>query len=240
MDNKKLKTVGITPRWDGGANLMGISYTYIDSILKAGAAPMLLPLTDSAPVLEAAAAKCDGFLFIGGPDIDPAYFGEEKRFDSVEVSPERDRMEAALFKLVLETRKPVLGICRGIQVINVMLGGTLYQDIPSEYSTDIRHSMDPPADRIWHKVTLTEGEPLKKLIGREEIGVNSSHHQAIRELAPGLKVMAVSEDGLTEAVYMPDHPFLWGVQWHPERLWQTGPESEMLFRAFIGAMEQER
>jgi len=238
MDSKNLKIVGVTPRWDGGSSLMGVTYTYIDSIIKAGAVPMLLPLTDSVTVLEAAADKCDGFLFIGGPDMDPAYFGEEKRFDSVEICPERDRMEAELFKLVLKSRKPVLGICRGIQVMNVLLGGTLYQDIPSEYRTDIRHSMDPPADRIWHKVTLTEGEPLRELMGEAVIGVNSSHHQAIKTVAPGLKVMAVSEDGLTEAIYMPDHPFFWGVQWHPERLWETGPESEKLFRAFTAAMEK--
>ena len=230
-----MKLVGVTPRWEAGNGQTGINKAYTDSLVRAGAAPLILPLTDSEEVLEAVCARCDGFLFSGGPDIDPAYYGEIKRFDSVEICPERDVTEAAVFRIALASGKPMLGICRGIQVFNVLLGGTLYQDIPSEYDTELAHSRQP-ANRIWHKIRLCEDTPLRALLGAGEIGVNTSHHQAIKSLAPGLRPMAISEDGLTEAVYMPDHPFFWGVQWHPEQLWQTGPESEKLFGAFVNSL----
>ena len=272
-----MKIVGITPRWDAASGQTGVNKAYTDSILRAGAAPVVLPLTGSEDALSTFCARCDGFLFSGGPDIDPAFYGEQARSDTVQICPERDEMEMALFRLALASRKPMLGICRGIQVFNVMLGGTLYQDIPSEYSTDIRHSMQP-ANRIWHRVNICDSTPLHALLcganaaesansgdpaGAAEsaysgdpagaavsaysgdpagaavsayVGVNSSHHQAVKDLAPGLRPMAFSEDGLIEAVYLPDHPFFWGVQWHPEQLWQTGPESAKLFGAFVNAL----
>lgn len=235
MGTDKLKLVGITPRFETGSGQTGVSKAYTDSIVRAGAAPVILPLTGSAEVLEAVCARCDGFLFSGGPDIDPRYYGEEKRFDSVEVCFERDVCEAEIFRIALASRKPMLGICRGIQVFNVMLGGTLYQDIPSEYATELCHSRQP-SNRIWHRVDICDGSPLRTLFDAAEIGVNTSHHQAVRTLAPGLRTMAFSEDGLIEAVNMPDHPFFWGVQWHPEQLWLTGPESAQLFGAFVAAM----
>ncbi|MBR7062793.1 MAG: type 1 glutamine amidotransferase [Clostridia bacterium] len=248
-----MKIVGITPRWDAASGQTGVNKAYTDSILRAGAAPVVLPLTGSEDALSTFCARCDGFLFSGGPDIDPAFYGEQARSDTVQICPERDEMEMALFRLALASRKPMLGICRGIQVFNVMLGGTLYQDIPSEYSTDIRHSMQP-ANRIWHRVNICDSTPLHALLWGANaaesansgdpagaavsayVGVNSSHHQAVKDLAPGLRPMAFSEDGLIEAVYLPDHPFFWGVQWHPEQLWQTGPESAKLFGAFVNAL----
>ena len=284
-----MKIVGITPRWDAASGQTGVNKAYTDSILRAGAAPVVLPLTGSEDALSTFCARCDGFLFSGGPDIDPAFYGEQARSDTVQICPERDEMEMALFRLVLASRKPMLGICRGIQVFNVILGGTLYQDIPSEYSTDIRHSMQP-ANRIWHRVNICDSTPLHTLLWGANaaesanlgdpagaamsansgdpagtavsansgdpagaavsansgdpagaavsayVGVNSSHHQAVKDLAPGLRPMAFSEDGLIEAVYLPDHPFFWGVQWHPEQLWQTGPESAKLFGAFVNAL----
>jgi putative glutamine amidotransferase len=143
-------------------------------------------------------------------------------------------MEAFVFReAVLNQGKPALGICRGIQFINAALGGSLYQDIPTELPSKITHSMKPPYDAPAHSVRLLPESPLSKLTGKERLEVNSSHHQGIKRLAKGLEAMAWSDDGLVEAVYMPDHPYVWAVQWHPEM--SLGDEdSRKIFASFVG------
>ena len=132
-------------------------------------------------------------------------------------------------------RKPLLGICRGIQFLNVHLGGTLYQDLPAEHPSAANHHQTPPYDAPVHSVTLTAGSPLCALLGKDTLAVNSLHHQAIKTLAPGLAAMAVSEDGLTEAVCLPDKRFVWAVQWHPEFSFRVNEDSRKIFKAFVGA-----
>lgn len=149
--------------------------------------------------------------------------------------PQRDRMEGAVLSYVMESGKPALGICRGHQFINAALGGTLYEDLPLQHPSTADHNMKPPYDRVAHKVTVLERTPLAGLLGSGELGVNSSHHQAVRETAPCLRPMAVSEDGLVEAVFHPDHPFLWGVQWHPEFFFRRDEASRKILRAFTEA-----
>ena len=129
----------------------------------------------------------------------------------------------------------MLGICRGIQFFNACLGGTLYQDLPTEYPSEVAHVMRPPYDQAVHSIALLPGSPLSALLGRTELGVNSYHHQAIKALPPGLGEMARSEDGLVEAVYLPDKSFVWAVQWHPEFSFRTDENSRKIFSAFVAA-----
>ncbi|QSY58748.1 gamma-glutamyl-gamma-aminobutyrate hydrolase family protein [Bifidobacterium imperatoris] len=150
------------------------------------------------------------------------------------LSPERDRMESLLLPAAMALDKPILGICRGIQFINKYLGGTLWQDLPSEHPSAVEHHMNPPYDTFGHSVSLIPGTPLASLFaGQSEIAVNSYHHQAVREAAPGLNVMAVAPDGVIEALYRPASRFLWAVQWHPEFLYKVDARSQAIFNAFV-------
>ena len=127
----------------------------------------------------------------------------------------------------------MLGICRGIQLLNALLGGTLYQDLPTEHPSSVPHVMKPPYDRPCHTVRLVEGGTLRRLLGREELGVNSYHHQAVRRLAPSLRAEAWSPDGLVEAAVCPEHPFLLAVQWHPELCFRSDPAGAAIFRTLV-------
>lgn len=144
-------------------------------------------------------------------------------------------MERRLFPLVLATKKPMLGICRGVQLFNVMLGGTLYQDIPTECPSGVEHHETPPYDKAAHTVCLAQDTPLFLAVGEEQIHVNSYHHQGIKALGKGLCEAAAAPDGLTEAVYLPEHPFCLAVQWHPEFSYKTDENSRKIFRAFVAA-----
>ena len=153
------------------------------------------------------------------------------------LSPERDRVESRLLAEVMVADKPILGICRGIQFINKYLGGTLWQDLPTEHPSEIEHHMKPPYDAFGHTVSLTPGTPLADLFaGQSEIAVNSYHHQAVREPAPGLEVMATAPDGVIEAIWRPTSRFLWAVQWHPEFLYRVDPRSQAIFDSFVSAV----
>nr|WP_240541405.1 gamma-glutamyl-gamma-aminobutyrate hydrolase family protein [Bifidobacterium santillanense] len=166
--------------------------------------------------------------------------GDDATGRSEALSPERDRMESRLLPAVMRLDKPILGICRGIQFINRYLGGTLWQDLPTEHPSGVEHHMNPPYDAFGHTVTLTPGTPLAGLFtGRREIAVNSYHHQAVRELAPGLRVMATAPDGVIEALWRPASRFLWAVQWHPEFLYKVDPRSQAIFDAFVAAARGE-
>ena len=178
---------------------------------------------------------CDGVLFTGGQDVSPELYGEKPRQACGEICKKRDAFEQRLFAQALEQDKPMLGICRGIQFFNACLGGTLYQDLPAEHPSDVAHAMRPPYDRAVHSVLLLPESPLAALLGRTKMGVNSYHHQAIKALAPGLAEMARSEDGLVEAVYMPNKSFVWAVQWHPEFSFRTDENSRKIFAAFAAA-----
>ena len=153
-----------------------------------------------------------------------------------ELCPARDTLERELLNRALEQDKPILGICRGLQILNVTLGGTLYQDLPTEHPPEISHSMKPPYDRAAHTVRILPDTPLAALLQKPELGVNSCHHQAIKTLAPGLVEMARSTDGLIEAVYLPGKTFVWAVQWHPELSLHAGEASRKMFIALVTAV----
>jgi len=209
--------IGVIPLWDEKKDSIWMLPGYMRGLEEAGAAPVILPLTVSENVLKQTADKFDGFLFTGGHDVNPKLYGQEKTVHCGEICEERDRMETYIFReAVLKQNKPALGICRGIQFFNVLLGGSLYQDIPTELPSAISHVKGPPYDVPAHSVRIAAKSPLFKLLEKEHIEVNSYHHQGVNRIAEGLEIMAVADDGLAEAVYMPDRPYVWAVQWHPE------------------------
>jgi putative glutamine amidotransferase len=229
--------IGLTPQYDYDKNRVWIGPNYLEAIRTAGGVPILLPLQVEKDELAAAANVCDGFLFTGGPDIDPFRFGEETIKQCGVVVPERDKMEENLFQIAMESDMPILGICRGIQVLNVFLGGTLYQDISAQFPSDLSlsHSQQSGNSVLTHSVLISEDTMLYNILSKGFIKVNSFHHQAIKDVAPALKVAGVSMDSLVEAVFLPEHKFFLGVQWHPEHLFSTNEDALNIFKAFVKA-----
>jgi putative glutamine amidotransferase len=182
-------------------------------------------------------APFDGLLLPGGADIAPHRYGQTSVHPTVTIDAERDELELALARAAVAQGLPVLGICRGIQTLNVALGGTLWQDLPSEHPSAVRHRDPAPADRrrLLHPVAIRAGTLLHRILGREQLWVNSLHHQAVRDLAPGLRPCAEAPDAIVEGAEAPDRPFVLGVQWHPEELWDADPAHAALFAAFCRA-----
>jgi putative glutamine amidotransferase len=232
--NKPL--IGLVPLWDKEKDRLWMRPGYMDGIEQAGGLPVMLPLTTDKALLEQISRTVDGLLFTGGVDVCPSLYGEETMDVCGEIFTRRDEMETVLFPFWMELDKPAFGICRGIQLFNVMLGGTLYQDIGAQFKgvPPLRHQQEKPYDKPSHKVTITPGSPLHALLGADEVAVNSCHHQGIKDLSGELACMAVAEDGLMEAVFMPGKKFVWAVQWHPEYN-LNGEISPKLFSAFVNA-----
>ena len=227
--------IGVTPLYDRERNSYWMLPDYFLALEEVGAVPVMLPLTAEEEECKKLVETFDGFLMAGGPDVAPAYYGEAELAKVIEICPERDGAELTLLRLLWETDKPVFGICRGLQMMNVQRGGTLIQDIPTQHPSSVSHRMAAPYDRIEHTVSICTDTPLYALLGRDTLGVNSSHHQAVKDLAPDLLPMAVAPDGLIEAIWAPEKRFYWAVQWHPERLWSKDENNRRLFSAFVDA-----
>lgn len=212
---------------------------YSRVVASAGGLPVMIPLLDDEATLRALYDRLDGLLLPGGLDLDPATYGEPRRPDCGRVDPDRDRVELQFARWAIAEGKPVFGLCRGLQIVNVALGGTLYQDIAAQFSGAIKHDYFPtagyPRDHLAHEVTVSAGSRLGTLIGPAPLQVNSMHHQAVKELAPGLLPTAVAPDGVVEAVESPDQPFLLGVQWHPESLVERDLRMRRLMAGFVEA-----
>ncbi len=232
----KKPVVGVMPLWDEERDSIWMLPGYLEGIEAAGGLGVVLPLTEDRQNAEQLMRMCDGLLFTGGQDVSPQTYGEAPLNGSVECCAERDAMERLFLGLALDADMPVLGICRGLQFINAALGGTLYQDLPVQRPSGINHRQKPPYDEPAHTVTVPGDTPLGRLLKTETLPVNSCHHQAVRETAPCLRGMAVSPDGLTEALYMPGKRFLWAVQWHPEFDHAKNVHSRRLFGAFVASM----
>jgi Predicted glutamine amidotransferases len=228
--------IGVMPLWDDEKESIWMLPGYFEGINQAGAIPIMFPFTEDKQELDQLINMCDGFLFTGGHDASPELYNENPLDGLVSCCMKRDKMESYILKKTIQINKPVLGICRGIQFINAALGGTLYQNLPTQFETETEHHQNPPYDVPVHKVKVIKDSPLYKCLNSELLDVNSYHHQAVKDLAPNLKVMAVSEDGLVEAVYMPELRFLWAVQWHPEFSYKTDDNSRKIFKAFIEAI----
>ena len=217
---------------------MSLGNAYARAVEGSGGIPVALPFTESADALREYAELCSGFVFSGGFDVEPSLYGEKTKEKCGTVQSYRDCFEISLFGEVYKIKKPIIGICRGSQLINVALGGTLFQDITSEIKTDIAHSQSAPKWEHSHVVTILEGTPLHGLVKSAEIGVNSFHHQSVKAMGKGLLPMAYAPDGVVEAYYLDAEQYLRGYQWHPELMFGRYDTSKIIFEDFINACKK--
>ena len=224
-----MRVVIAMPRMSTDPEPTVAQFKYMESLARAGAGMRWVELSDPEQAVQDA-LTCDGLLLPGGGDMDPKFYGQERIPACGEPNLLRDAAEPLLLRAFLAADKPVLGICRGIQVMNAVLGGDLYQDIkPFEHL---------PHNGHWakvHTVTVRRGTLLSRILGQDTVLVNSQHHQAVDRVAPGFTLAALSEDGIVEAIEKPDARFCLGVQWHPEWLSDADPAMQSLFDAFVNA-----
>jgi len=207
--------------------------SYVDAISRAGNVPMIIADSKDPQKMAIALGKVDILLMIGGEDVAPAYYGEKPIPELGEVNAQRDTFEMALLKEAVKQHKPILGICRGLQIINVFFGGTLYQDLPSQYADhSVNHSSGSRIFKAVHGIKIAKDSRLYQVIQIDSIGVNSAHHQAVKDLAPGFRVAARCTDGVVEAIESDKYPVA-AVQFHPERI-SVGDEP--VFKKFFEEM----
>lgn len=239
--------IGLSPGLDTDDGDLRLRPAYLHAVREAGGCPVVLPFSSSDPCKAQSessflAAQMDGLLLTGGPDPHPFLYGEETLSGCGSVSMLRDRTDLALFSAFFKLKKPIFGICRGAQLINTALGGTLWQDIPSQIPESLLCHNQPYAPNLTaHQVSVCPQSLLYQITGQSVLAVNSFHHQAIRVPGTGLMISALSSDGVCEAVEYPEHPFLLGVQWHPERLTGTGENAkaaQSLFDHFCACCQQ--
>jgi putative glutamine amidotransferase len=230
---------GFPPSW-------AMSQRYIHALTAAGAIPWMIPLLpDDADTMRGIYDELDGFFLPGGADIDPANYGEERHPSCDHSDPARDRVELIMAEWAMRDHKPILGVCRGLQLLNLAAGGTLWQDVESQRPSSIKHDYFPfrdghARDYLAHAVTIREGTRLAEILGAGDRKVNSMHHQGIHRLATGFIVSATAPDGLIEGIEGHGDQFLMAVQWHPEALAEKDPLTQRLFEAFTTAARDYR
>ena len=236
MSAPRIGVSGVVRQWDGNERT-GVNAAYVRSVLAAGGVPVILSPVLGPSYAARAMDGLDGLLLSGGEDIHPALYGAELSPHCYPPSRERDLFELALFAAARQRELPVLGICRGIQLVNVGMGGTLYQHLPTERPREIAHDAGSARDARTHGVRLAAGSRAAQALGATELRVNSFHHQAVDRLAPGLVATGWSDDGVIEAAEGPgDGPWLLTVQWHPEEMHAEVKAPERgLFRALVEA-----
>lgn len=214
---------------------------YLESVRRAGGEPRVLdPASEQAAEVV---GSIDGLLLTGGTDVDPRLYGDSPHATLLNVEPERDDFEIAIVHAARKAMRPVFGICRGLQIVNVALGGTLIQDIPSELPGSLEHSVPTPQNAVAHEIWVTRGSLLyslmqEKLAESDACDVNSRHHQSIKRVAAGFEITATAPDGVVEAIECGRGTFCLGVQWHPENFWRTG-EFRPLFEGFVEASRKQ-
>ncbi|MDP3437187.1 MAG: gamma-glutamyl-gamma-aminobutyrate hydrolase family protein [Bacteroidales bacterium] len=213
----KRPVIGISSTWGEGTSTSA-PLTYVESVIRAGGVPLVLPITLDPAIMAQMLDRVDGLIMTGGEDIDPLkWFGEEPVPGMGEIVPARDSFDIALIRMAVGRGMPLLGICRGHQLLNVAFGGTLYQDIPSQVKgSSVKHSQKAPRYYGTHTINIEKGSLLNKQIGLEKVAVNSYHHQAVKDVAPGFKVTARSVDGIVEAMEKIGSTKVFSVQFHPE------------------------
>jgi putative glutamine amidotransferase len=212
----------------------GLDSPYFKALLAGGAEPEEIQILTAADDGRLSAEQFDGVLFTGGEDVDPSFYDEPIKYDNVKINRARDEFEMALLDSAIKSGLPILGICRGIQVINVRFGGTLYQDLKNDRPLGCDHKQQGSRSEPTHSVTVTEPDSLLRGFFTGMCRVNSLHHQAIKRLGHGLKVSAHSEDELDEAVELADvYPFFLAVQWHPEEMFSEHAEQRKIFQQFV-------
>lgn len=231
--------IGVTSDIDQNGDTL-VQTRYIKAVRRAGGVPVILPVGLEA--IEEVCDRLDGVLLIGGEDVDPYLYGEEPHRQLGKVLPERDESELALIKHMADQDKPVLGICRGYQLMNVAFGGTIYQDVYAQLSEDLlQHHQVTDLDFAFHSIDIVGDSKLAEWAGTSEVRVNSLHHQAVKEVKAPLVVTAVAKDGVIEALESTAHRFLVGVQWHPEAMVKRDDAMSLtLFEKFIEAASVKR
>lgn len=246
----KAPLIGITPDIGRGPPgnsgnqtepLLILQERYARAIQEAGAVPLVLPVSGSRTLLRQMADRLDGILISGGNfDIHPRRYGEEPMETLGQIKEERTRFELELISLALERDLPVLGVCGGAQAINVALGGSLYQDIADQIPNAGEHQQGAFKDKGGHKIKVLDGTKLKQIVGRKDLEVNTTHHQAVKKLGRGLIVNATAEDGVIEGIESRKHSFVLGVQWHPECLAARDPLQRKILASFVSACARPR
>lgn len=223
-----------TPPGESRKNQAGVRY--VEAVRSAGGLPLLIPLQYPTGEIERLTRLFDGILIIGGNDVDPKRYNGVPDPSVSAPNPERDALEIAIVRLAAEQDLPLFGICRGEQVMNIAMGGTLYTDLPSQFPTVLRHqqSDDTPVSKLTQRVRIDPASRLYAIVGAETIWTNTFHHQAVQRLGNGFRVAAAATDGVVEAIEIPERSFFIGVQWHPEGL-QDHAEEARLFKAFVAA-----
>ena len=216
-----------------------VNNDYILSVIKNGGIPFIIPFNENEEVIKAQMEMIDGLLLSGGQDVAPRNYGEEPTPKLGDIFPERDDFEYGLLKAALEAKKPVLGICRGSQIINTYFNGSLYQDLSYIGVEVLKHNQVNSPSMVTHSVTVDKNSKLYEIFGEEKIMVNSFHHQAVKKVGEGLLKVASAPDGVIEAIEKPDYPFLVAVQWHPEMLQNSVDMMNKLFLRFIEEASNE-
>ncbi len=229
-----------TTEQDPPLEIIGLMPSYIEAITAAGGLPVMIPLGLDADTLHAILQRVDGVLLPGGGDMHPAAYQANGGNKCYGIDEDRDRVEVLVAQTAVSTNTPLFAICRGIQVLNVALGGTLWEDIESEMPNAMAHDhyRKLPRNYLAHTVDIAPNSHLAQLMDARETAVNSLHHQGIRDLAPDLTPTATAADGLIEAVEIPGHPFVLGVQWHPENLIHDVPQMLSLFKGLVDAAQR--
>lgn len=222
---------------DGGGMFPGyhrsyVNRDYVRSVLAAGGVPVMLPMTDDKEAVETALSLCDGLILSGGQDVYPLNYGEEPHRAIGEVLPERDDFDYGLYRLAKERKMPVLGICRGAQIIATAEGGSLYQDL-SMIKDALKHSQGHSPSMPSHHITVSGGTKLHGILGADRATVNSFHHQVIRDPGKDMIISAKADDGVIEAIEHKDADFIMAVQWHPEMMHATSDQMLGIFRALV-------
>lgn len=247
MTERRRPTIGVTTQTlqaidgipAGLPTSVVMNQRYYEAVAAAGGAPVLIPLLEDEDALRATYEACAGILIPGGVDMDPATYGEAPHEKLGRIDPDRDRVELQLTRWCIEDKKPLLGLCRGLQVINVAQGGTLFQDLDAQLVGAIRHDYFPTygfeRDHLSHNVAVEPTSRLRSLVDLEQLPVNSMHHQGVKTLGKGLVACARASDGLIEAIESINGHWMVGVQWHPEVFESTDPHTRDLFRGFVNA-----
>lgn len=241
MNNFKKPLIGILSLYDSTNKSLWMFPGYTEGITAAGGIPVILPMISDLKEIEELAYRLDGFLFSGGQDVDPAIYGQPLYTFCNEIYPPRDAMETLLLNAAITLDKPIFGVCRGLQFINAVLGGSLYQDIPEQMNrkSSILHEQLSNYENPIHDVVIESHSQLNDIMGIKKVPVNSMHHQGIDDLSPRLQAAARSEDGLIEAIEIPELTFGLAVQWHPEFLWRKEETNLNLFKAFVNAAKDK-
>jgi len=244
---KSRPRIGITcSRRTGGAwglnsrgHFMDYAYAeYSEAVLDAGGAPFIIPVAQDEASMGSLLDGMHGLILSGGADIHPRYYGEEPQRGLGQVDEPLDRMELLAARLALARNLPVLGICRGVQLLNVALGGTLHQHLPAQIPDCLDHALAADKAVNAHTIRIEPGTHLHRILGKKEVWVNSGHHQAVKDLATGCVVSARARDGVIEAIEVADRPYVIGLQWHPEGTWREDRHSQKLFRSLVQAAGQ--